>query len=102
MTRLVLCIFFILILLCVISTYHENFSQDFTTDDPQLLLKINIPILGDSLFDNTILYGNDDLWKNPLGKTGFQKCIKECENKKIGKCVAYGFTGNAMCFTPEI
>lgn len=76
------------------SKCHEGLSKDFTTTNSTNLLKINIPLLGDSMFDNITTYVNDDLWKNPAGKTGIQKCHELCK----GNCVQYGYTGDAMCF----
>ncbi len=69
-------------------------SQDTATKNPQDLLKTNIPILGDSLFADVVTYINDDLWVNPNGMTGIEKCIKKCK----GNCVEYGYSGLAMCF----
>ena len=72
----------------------ENFIHDIFSEDQHKILQINIPILGDSLFDNVTTFTNDELWNNPLGKTGSQKCKDVC----IGTCVNYGLTGHAMCF----
>lgn len=94
MIKLLTCVFFIVLILYLINETQEHLSQDFTTTNPQDLLKENIPILGDSLFENVITYINDDLWLNPLGQTGVHKCKKEC----TGRCVEYGISGQAMCF----
>jgi hypothetical protein len=84
----------VLFLIQKISCTNEYLSQDFTTTNPQDLLKVNIPILGDSLFNDVITYINDELWQNPMGKTGIQKCKEECK----GRCVEYGISRQAMCF----
>lgn len=88
-------ILFFIIVLCLFTESYEHLEADVTTQDPQKLLKLNIPILGDSLFKDVATYMNDDLWVNKHGQTGIQKCIKKCE----GNCVQYGYSGQAMCFT---
>lgn len=86
---LIMCVFYILS-----TNTSEYLLQDFTSEDPHKVLKINIPILQDSLFENTITFVNDDLWKNPQGKTGIEKCYQLCN----GTCVEHGVTGTALCF----
>jgi hypothetical protein len=71
----------------------EPFDTD-TFSNPLKALQSNVPLMGDSLFDNVIGYVNDDLNENPHGLTGLDKCIVNCN----GKCVEFGLTGNAMCF----
>lgn len=94
MIKLLTCIFFIFFVLYLIDGTQEHLSQDFTPTNPQDLLKANIPILGDSLFENVITYVNDDLWLDPSGQTGIQKCKTKCN----GRCIEYGISGQAMCF----
>lgn len=81
-------------MLYFIGETQEHLSHDMTKANPHDVLKENIPILGDSLFDNTVTYINDDLWLNPSSKTGIQKCKEVCE----GRCMEYGITGHALCF----
>lgn len=93
MIKILTLLFFILFVLCLINNYSKEHLLKNTTN-PQDLLKIHLPILGDSLFDSLVTYMNDDMWSNPSGKTGIEKCKMTCK----GKCVEYGISGNAMCF----
>lgn len=47
-------------------------------------------------FPDIVIFNNDY-----DGRIGLDKCIEYSENKKGGKCVEYGLTGNTMYF-PEI
>jgi hypothetical protein len=88
-------IFLIFITLCIFCDNIENLSQDLRGSNIENILKLNIPILGDSMFENSSVFTNDELWHNPNGKTGIEKCKNVCN----GNCVEYGISGNAICFS---
>jgi hypothetical protein len=49
--------------------------------------------LDDNLFNDVIMYDNEDPWDINT-KLGIQKCAEKCN----GNCVEYGVTGSAFCF----
>lgn len=93
--------FLVILLLLVIIYFNiyktEQFQQTNTANNAIIefdLMKKNMSIFGDNVFDNVTGYINDDLNANPNALTGLDKCINQCN----GYCVEYGLTGNAMCF----
>lgn len=79
------------------TTNNKNITQTTNNENIQKTSKRNIPILEDSLFKNITIYLNDDLWENSDGSSGIEKCLFQCD----GKCVEYGYSGDALCF-PKI
>ena len=97
MIRIILYAFFITIILYHFVHKLELFNSSNNNDiniSPTDAINLNIPILGDKLFEDVIKYINDDIDSNPNGLTGVTKCINKCK----GNCLEFGITGNAMCF----
>ncbi len=84
----------VLIIILIIIFFECHQKKEHLTQT----LESKIDLLADPLFSDVTLYKNDDNPYEPGQKTGYEKCLRNC-NK--GTCVEFGLSGAAFCFPPK-
>jgi hypothetical protein len=88
----------IIIIVSLLYLYKKHYFKNQEPFGDPISIKNQSPIIIDinKQFPDVVMFDNDY-----DGRIGLDKCAEYSLNKKEGKCVEYGITGNAWYF-PEV
>lgn len=74
----------------------EKFTSKYelNSDTYQGRKNTGTELTDDNLFQDVIIFKNDDDLYESNGRLGIDKCIDQCS----GKCIEFGITGVGYCF----